>query len=112
MPETIMDKSHEALFHDILMLNRELLENISGLNLFISVFTAELRPEDQVLIKRIEDSLNTWKVPRPLDEAQVKARKVALNICKKLVEPHAQLQAPALTHLSMTKSYQRNSQPC
>ena len=23
-----MDKSHEALFHDILMLNRELLENI------------------------------------------------------------------------------------
>jgi hypothetical protein len=85
--EAAMETRAEALLNDIVLLNRELLEQIAGMNLFISTFTAKVGTDDYLLIKRIQDSLNASK-ERPLDEAQFKAMIFALGICEKSLRFH------------------------
>ena len=85
--ETVRETQAAVLLNDIVLLNRELLEQIAGLNLFISAFSAEVRANDYFLIKRIQNSLNAQK-DCPLDEVQVKARIFALNICEKILQSH------------------------
>lgn len=85
--ETVGETRAAVLLNDIVLLNRELLEQIAGLNLFISTFGAEVRANDYFLIKRIQNSLNAQK-EYPLDEVQVKARTFALNICEKVLQSH------------------------
>lgn len=86
--EEAMETRAEALLNDIVMLNRELLEQIAGMNLFIKTFTAKAGADDYLLIKRIQDSLNAPK-ERPLDKAQLKARIFALGICEESLRSHS-----------------------
>jgi hypothetical protein len=86
--EAAMETRAEALLNDIVLLNRELLEQITGMNLFIKTFTSKVGADDYLLIKRIQDSLNASK-DRPLDVAQFKATIFALGICEQSLRSHA-----------------------
>ena len=86
--EAAMETRAEALLNDIVLLNRELLEQITGMNLFIKTFTSKVGADDYLLIKRIRDSLNASK-DRPLDVAQFKATIFALGICEQSLRSYA-----------------------